>query len=116
MHLYQCCLVVVGVAGVEQADDGGTIGVKGAALVPEMAAYGAGDAVSVHLAYVLKPVAGTGAAVIPLLEELLVSGPVATQAPAPIQTSESSRAVTFGIYRRQEYAELVPYTMPEAKM
>ncbi len=107
--------MVVGVAGIEQADDGGIPRVKGAALIFEMAAYSACDAVFVYFANILKTVAGPGAPVIPLFKELLVSGPVGARASGPSRTAESTCAITNCIRGRRENTELVSYPMPAAK-
>jgi len=68
------------VGGLEQAEDARSPGARGAKLLFEVATHSAGDAVFIHLADVLEEVAVLGAAVIPLLEELLEPHPVGAEA------------------------------------
>ena len=106
----------MGVAGIEQADYGVIPRVKGAALIFEMAAYRAGDAVFIYFADILKPVAALCAPVIPLFKELLISGSVGARASQPTRTAESTCAITNCIHGRRENTELVSYPMPAARM
>ena len=91
---------VVVVGGLEQAEDDRSLEVRGAALVFELATNGASDAVFIHLADVLKQVAGLGAPVIPLLEELLEPRSVGAEASGPLQTIKSSCHIPLSVWGR----------------
>jgi hypothetical protein len=98
---------VVPVAGLQQADDAGPPGVKGAAFVPKATANGARDGVLVDLADVLEKVAALSAPVIPLLEELLDSCSVAAEACRPLKAVETSPIISLPSRRWAIYSELV---------
>jgi hypothetical protein len=106
---------VVHVGSLEQAEYDRALGVRGAALLFEVATNGAGDAVFIHLADVLEQVAGLGAPVIPLLEKLLQTHSMRAEASRPLGTAESSRLKPLSVRRRQGYAEFVSYPRAGAK-
>lgn len=80
---------VVLVGGLDQAEDAGTLLVRGTALLFKVAANGANHAVFVHLADVFKDVAGLRASFIPPFEELLESDPMSAEASRPLEADES---------------------------
>ncbi|MCK4964013.1 MAG: hypothetical protein KAH98_00065 [Dehalococcoidia bacterium] len=80
-------IVIVG--GLEQADDARALGARRAALLFEVITHGAGDAVFIHLADVLEEVTVLGALIIPLLEELLETHSMGSEAFGPLETVKS---------------------------
>ena len=80
---------VVLVGGLDQAEDAGPLLVRGAALLFKVAANGTNHAVFVHLADVVKDVAGLRASFIPLFEEFLESDPMGAEASRPLEANES---------------------------
>jgi len=75
---------VVSVGSLEHAEDDRSLEVRGAALVFKLSTNGASDTVFIHLADVVKQVAGLGASFVPLLEELLELHSVGAEAPGAL--------------------------------